>query len=334
MMEATSPEPPPDHDRRPVRIVVLDDHQAAAHRYLPVAELRRWCEPDLTVHTDVAGTEDELVTRLRDAEIVVAMRERSPLPARVLERLDTTRLIVTSGARNAAIDHHAAAARGIVVCGTRGKDAAPAELTWALLLALVRRLPAEDAGIRAGRWGVHVGHVLEGRRLGVLGYGDIGSRVARYGLAFGMEVLAHSRSLTREAALAGGASAVDAETLLRESDVVSLHLKLTKDTAGTIGRRELGLMQRSAVLINTGRGGLVDEPALVDALRDGTIAGAGLDVFAEEPLPAASPLRELDNVVMTPHIGYVTDDRYRSYFGQAVENIVAYLRGAPIRELV
>jgi phosphoglycerate dehydrogenase-like enzyme len=162
---------------------------------------------------------------------------------------------VTSGARNAAIDHHAAAARGIIVCGTRGKDAAPAELTWALLLALLRRLPAEDAAIRAGRWGVHVGRTLEGRRLGILGYGDIGARAARYGVAFGMEVLAHSRSLTREAALAGGVSAVDRETLLRESDVVTLHLKLTPETAGTIGRRELGLMQRSAVLINTARGG-------------------------------------------------------------------------------
>jgi phosphoglycerate dehydrogenase-like enzyme len=322
------------HDRRPVRIVVLDDHQAAADRYLPIHELQPWCEPDLTIHTDVAATEDELVARLRDAEVVIAMRERSPLPARILERLETTRLIVTSGARNAAIDHHAAAARGITVCGTRGKDAAPAELTWGLLLALVRRLPAEDAGIRAGRWGVHVGDTLEGRRLGILGYGDIGARVARYGLAFGMEVLASSRSLTTQAALGSGVNAVDPETLLRESDVVSLHLKLTPETAGTIGRRQLGLMQRSAVLVNTARGGLVDEPALIDALRGGSIAGAGLDVFAVEPLPADSPLRELDNVVMTPHVGYVTDDRYRSYFGQAVENVVAYLRGAPIRELV
>ena len=316
-----------------LHVVVLDDHQDVARRYLPMHEIRRWCDPRLTVHTDVADGPDALVDRLQDADVVIAMRERSPLPAPVIDRLDRTRLIVTSGARNAAIDHVAAAERGITVCGTRGKDAAPAELTWALLLAVMRRVPAEDAGVRAGRWGTHVGRRLEGRRLGILGFGDIGSRVARYGQAFGMEVLAHSRSLTRELAVASGVTAVDRETLLREVDVLSIHLRLTPETRGSIGRRELGLMQRSAVLVNTARGAIVDEEALADALQAGRLAGAGLDVFEVEPLPPPSPLRGRDDVVLTPHIGYVTDERYRDYFEQAAEIIVAHLQGAPIREM-
>lgn len=319
--------------RRPVRIVVLDDHQRAADRYLPLDGIRRWCDPEVIVHTDVAADQPALVERLRGAEVVVAMRERSPLPAEVISQLTATRLIVTSGARNAAIDHHAAATRGIAVCGTRGKDAAPAELAWALLLALVRRVPAEDAAVRAGRWGTHVGRTLEGSRLGVLGLGDIGTRVARYGQAFGMDVLASSRSLTRETALSLGVTAVDRETLLREVDVLSIHLKLTPETAGSVGRRELGLMKHSAILINTSRGAIVDESALVDALRSGTLAGAGLDVFETEPLPATSPLLALENVVLTPHIGYVTDGRYQAYFGQAAEIIVSYLLGEPVRQL-
>ncbi len=321
----------PAHRR--VRIVVLDDYQQAAHRLLPMDEIRQLCEPNLTIYTDAVDDPDGLVARLCDAEVVVAMRERSALPAAVINRLPATRLIVTSGARNAAIDCRAAAARGITVCGTRGRDAAPAELAWGLLLALLRRIPAEDAGIRAGRWGIHVGGTLEGMRLGVLGLGYLGSHVARYGLAFGMEVFAHSRSLTPATAAALGVTSVDRDTLLREVDVLSIHLSLTPETAGSIGRRELGLMKRSAVLINTARGALVDEVALIDALRAGELAGAGLDVFTVEPLAGNSPLREMDNVVLTPHIGYVADRRYRGYFEQAAENIVAYLRHAPIRQL-
>lgn len=319
--------------RRPVSIVVLDDHQRAARRYLPLDELAAVCDPQVTVHTDTAADVDELVARIGDAEVVVAMRERSRLGRDVLERLTGTRLIVTSGARNAAIDRAAATERGILVCGTRGKDAAPAELAWGLLLALVRRIPAEDQGIRSGRWGVHVGEALEGRRLGVVGMGDLGTRVARYGVAFGMEVLAHSRSLTREHAHALGCTAVDRETLLREADVVTLHLPGNAETRGYIGARELGLMRRSAVLVNTARGALVDEAALVEALRTGAIAGAALDVFDREPLPAGSPLLVLDNVVLSPHVGYVTDARYHDYFGQAAEIVAAYVRGRPIREL-
>lgn len=322
-----------ESERRRIRIAILDDQQRAAQRYFPLDELRTVCEPELTIYTDHARDEEELVRRAGQADVVVAMRERSTLSRAVIERLEATGLIITSGARNAAIDRDAAAERGIVVCGTSGGDSAPAELTWGLLLALVRRIPAEDVGVRAGRWGVHVGETLDGRTLGVVGFGTIGREVARYGRAFGMRVLASSRSLTAENAAVHGCEAVGLETVLRESDVVTLHLKLTSDTRGIIGRRELGLMQRSAYLVNTARGALVDEGALVEALQRGRLRGAALDVYATEPLPVDSPLVRLDNVVLTPHVGYVSHDRYASYFGQAAENIVAWLEGAPIREL-
>lgn len=320
-------------ESRTVRIAILDDYQHAAERFFPLPALEAVCRPELTVYTDHAADDDELVDRVGAADVVVAMRERSPLPREVIERLERTKLIVTSGARNASIDTSAAAERGIVVCGTRGKDSAPAELTWGLLLALLRRIPAEDAGVRQGRWGVHVGETLSGKVLGILGLGEIGRQVARYGSAFGMRVLAHSRSLTPELAAALGCERVDVETLLREADVVSLHLKLTSQTRGTIGRDELGFMKSSAYLVNTARGALVDEQALVHALTAGEIRGAALDVYEHEPLPPGSPLRELPNVVLTPHVGYVSEDRYASYFGQAAENIVHYLRGRPIRRL-
>lgn len=318
---------------RVVTIAILDDYQQAARRYLPLDELRRICSPQVRIYSDRAIDEDQLVQRAGAAEVVVVMRERSSFGRAVIERLDATRLIVTSGSHNAAIDLAAAAERGVTVCGTRGRDAAPAELTWGLLLALIRRIPVEHSGILSGSWGVHVGQTLEGKRLGVLGLGEVGARVAGYGRAFGMDVLAHSRSLTRAGGVALGCSAVDRETLLRESDVVSLHLKLTSETTRSIGRRELGLMKRSAVLVNTARGALVDEAELVSALRAGRIAGAALDVFEHEPLPADSPLLGLENVVLTPHIGYVTDGRYREYYGQAMEIVADYVGGRTSGEL-
>lgn len=318
---------------RPVRIVVLDDYQQAARDYFPLDELRTVCDPELIVHTDHAASEDELVARAGDGEVVVIMRERSEFPRRVIERLERTRMIVTSGQRNAAIDTVAARERGIVVTGTRGKDSAPAELTWALLMAAVRRVPAEDAGIRSGRWGVHVGDTLAGRTLGVIGLGPIGREIVRFGQAFRMRVFAHSRSLTSTQAALLGCEAGTLEMVLRESDVVSLHLRLVEETRHIIGWQELGLMKSSAYLVNTARGGLVDESALVRALQTGKIRGAALDVFEVEPLPADSPLRDLPNVVMTPHVGYVSRERYVTYFGQAVENIYHYVLGTPIRQL-
>ena len=316
-----------------VRIAILDDYQDAAARYFPTAALQQVCSPEIVIHRDRAASEDDLVDRAGSADVVVAMRERSPMPAEVIERLTKTRLIVTTGPRNAAIDAAAAAAKGITVCGTYGRSSTTAEHTWAILMALVRRIPAEDAGVRAGRWGVHVGDTLAGKTLGVLGMGTIGREIARYGRAFGMTVLGSSRSLTRELAAAYGCEPVDTDTLFGESDVVSVHLRLNDETRGCIGWRQFGLMKPTAYFVNTARGGLVDADALLAALREGKIAGAALDVHDREPLPADSPFLSLDNVVLTPHIGYVSDERYRGYFEQAAEDIVAYLRGRPIREI-
>lgn len=318
-------------DRRTLRVAVLDDYQDAAARFLPTAALAEACDLDLHIYTSRAADQEELIRRVGSAEVVVAMRERSALPAEVIAELAETRLIITSGARNRVIDHEAAADRGIAVCGTRGMDAAPAELTWGLLLALLRRIPQEERGLLAGRWGMHVGEVVEGKVLGILGFGTIGRDVARYGQAFGMRVIASSRSLTDELATALGCQAVTPERLLRNADVVSLHLPLTDATRGTIGREEFGLMKSSAYLVNTARGALVDEAALVQALSDGGIRGAALDVYETEPLPPESPLRRLDNVVLTPHVGYVTESRYEGYYGQAAEIIASYLQGHTIR---
>lgn len=318
---------------RTLRICVLDDYQQAAQRYLPLELLDGLCELELTVFPDAAADADELVARIDDAEVVIAMRERSLFSRDVLDRLDGTRLLVHSGARDAAVDTIAAREHGITVCGTRGKDAAPAELAWALLLAVVRRIPQEHQGIHDGRWGLHVGETLEGKRLGVLGLGDLGTRVARYGQAFGMEVLAHSPSLDVTRAALLNVEAMSLERLLRECDVLSIHVRLNAQTRGMIGERELGLMRRSAVLVNTARAELVDEAALLRALRAGDLAGAGLDVFGAEPLPVDSPWLGLENVVLTPHVGYVSDGRYRDYYGQAVEIIAAWLRGRVIREV-
>jgi phosphoglycerate dehydrogenase-like enzyme len=235
--------------------------------------------------------------------------------------------------RNAAIDLQAAVDRGVVVCGTGGLPYPTAELAWGLVLSLMRRIPREDRATREGRWQETVGLGLNGKTLGVLGLGTLGSRVARFGRAFEMEVLAWSQNLTAERAAELGAVRVEKDDLLAQSDVVSIHLVLSERTRGLIGARELGLMKRTAYLVNTSRGPIVDETALVRALREGTIAGAGLDVYDEEPLPLDHPLRGLPSTVITPHLGYVTEETYRIFYGQALEDILAFLRGEPVRVL-
>ena len=316
--------------QRTVRIAILDDYQGAAERYFPTELIEEVCRPEVTVYGDRAQTQDELVRRAGSHEVVVVMRERSPFPAEVIDALSATKLIVTTGARNAAIDVEAARRRGITVCGAGATDSATAELTWGLILALVRRIPAEDAGVRAGRWGVSVGDTLAGKTLGIVGLGNIGRQVARYAQAFDMDVVASGRSLTREMAALVGCEAASVETVFRQADVVSVHLRLTGETRASIGWREFGYMKRSAYFVNTARGALVDERALLEALTSGKIRGAALDVHDTEPLPSDSPFLGLDNVVLTPHIGYVSTDRYRSYYGQAAEAVAYYLRGAPI----
>ena len=313
------------------RIAVLDDYQDVARRMADWGKLPAGAE--LVVFRDHLADPDAVAARLADFDIVMAMRERTSFPRALLERLPRLRLLVTAGMRNAAIDLQAAADRGVLVCGTAGLPYPTAELAWGLILALFRRIPREDRATRDGGWQETVGLGLNGKTLGILGLGTLGSRVARFGRAFEMEVLAWSQNLTAERAAEVGAARVDRDELLARSDVVTIHLVLSDRTRGLIGARGLSRMKRTAYLVNTSRGPIVDEAALVRALREGTIAGAGLDVYDEEPLPADHPLRRTPNTVITPHLGYVTEETYRIFYGQALEDIVAYLRGEPIRVL-
>ena len=313
------------------RVALLDDYQGVA---LDLADWKRLPPGvEVTAFRDHLDHPDQVSARLAPFEVVVAMRERTPFPASLLAHLPALKLLVTTGMRNASVDVKAAAERGIVVCGTGGLPYPTAELAWGLVLALARRIPLEDRGVREGGWQRTVGVGLNGKTLGVLGLGTLGSRVARFGRAFEMEVLAWSQNLTTERAEEVGARRVEKDELLARADVVSIHLVLGDRTRGLIGTPELGLMKRTAFLVNTSRGPIVDETALVAALRTGALAGAGLDVFDQEPLPGDHPLRRLPNVVLTPHLGYVTEETYRIFYGQALEDVEAYLLEAPIRVL-
>jgi phosphoglycerate dehydrogenase-like enzyme len=310
------------------RIAVLDDYQQIAHRF---ADWSRVPDAEVVVFHDHVADEDALAARLKDFDIVVAMRERTPFPRSLLSRLPNLKLLVTSGARNKSIDRDAATEHGITVCGTANLATPAAELTWALILAVLRHVPQEDAGMRAGGWQHTVGTDLAGATLGVIGLGRLGERVAKVGLAFGMDVVAWSQNLTDERAAEVGIRRVGKEELLRTADVVTIHVVLSDRSRGLLGAAEFGLMKPSAVLVNTARGPIVDEAALIDAVRTRRIAGAGLDVFDVEPLPVDHPLRELRNVVLTPHIGYGTRGSYELYHGEAVEDVLAWLDGSPVR---
>jgi phosphoglycerate dehydrogenase-like enzyme len=312
---------------------VLDDYQGVALSmadWSPVTD-----RVEVTAFTEHQADSEQLIAALADVDIVVVMRERTPLPAPVFARLPRLRLVVTTGLRNSAIDLPAAAAHGVLVCGTASSPVPPTELTWALILGLARNLAAENAAFHVGgRWQSTIGIELAGRRLGLLGLGRIGGRVARIGSAFGMDVVAWSQHLTRERTDELGVTlAPSLAELLATSDVVSIHLALGERTRGLLGRDELALMRPSAFLVNTSRSAIVDGPALVDALVRSRIAGAGLDVFDREPLPADDVLRTLPTVLATPHLGYVAVDNYRTYFREAVEDIAAFLAGTPIRTL-
>lgn len=315
------------------RCAVLDDYQDIATSIADWTPLAGRVEV-VTFTEHVAG-EDELAALLAGFDIVVTLRERVPFPASLFARLPRLALLVASGMRNTVIDLAAAREHGVTVCGTESASAPPVELTWALILGLARGLVAENTALRTGGpWQSTVGADLAGRRLGVLGLGRLGGRVARIGAAFGMEVVAWSHHLTPErAAEAGAALAASKEDLLAGSDVVTVHLKLGERTRRLIGAAELALMKPTAFLVNISRAAIVDQEALAAALRAGRIAGAGIDVFDVEPLPADHPMRSLPRLLATPHLGYVTGDNYRTYYGQAVEDIVAFLAGAPIRRL-
>ena len=312
-------------------MAVLDDYASVARGLGPWERLEGRAEVEFLA--EHLADEEALAARLAGFDVVVAMRERTAFPRSLLARLPVLRLLVTTGMANAAIDLEAARDHGVLVSGTAGRSAPTAELTWALILGLVRRLREEDAAVRAGAWQQGVGGDLEGRRLGLLGLGRLGRRVAAIGRAFGMEVVAWSEHLRADDAAAVGVTRVERDELLRTSDVVSVHLRLSDRTRGLLGARELGLMRPAALLVNTSRGPIVDEAALLQALHDGAIAGAGLDVFDVEPLPAEHPLRTAPRVLLTPHLGYVTEATFRLYFEEAVQDIEAFLHGAPVRLL-
>jgi phosphoglycerate dehydrogenase-like enzyme len=286
---------------------------------------------DITVFRDHLSDQAALVERLKSFDVVCVMRERTPFSRSILEQLPNLKLLASTGVRNASIDLEAAHERGITVCGTGYTSNGAIELTWALILAIVRNVPAEIASVRAGQWQISVGGDLKGKTIGVVGLGDIGAKIAGIALAFGMNVLAWSQNMTRETAEQHGARLVGKEELFRDADIVTVHLKLSRRTEGIIGAPELNLMRPTAYLVNTSRGPLVDENALINALKNRTIAGAALDVYDVEPLAESHPLRSLDNVLATPHIGFVTEDTYRIFYRDTVENVTAWLSGNPVR---
>ena len=314
-----------------VDVAILDDYQDVALSsadWSPVTG-----RADVTVFTDHVADEAALVQRLAPFDVIVAMRERTAFPATVLDRLPRLRLLVTTGMANASIDLRAAARLGVTVCGTGGSRAATPELVWGLILALARHIPQEDAAVRSGGWQRTVGRELAGSTLGLLGLGRIGQRIARYARAFEMNCIAWSQNLTAERAEAAGARLVTKDQLFAEAGIVSVHLKLSERTVGLVGAAELALLGPDGLLVNTSRGPIVDEAALVEALRQGHISGAALDVFDTEPLPAGHPLRTMPNTVLTPHLGYVSREAYAVFYAEAVEDIASWLDGSPARLL-
>ncbi|WP_127360820.1 D-2-hydroxyacid dehydrogenase family protein [Actinacidiphila soli] len=316
-----------------LRCAVLDDFQGVAKTmadWSPVADA-----VEVVSFAEHFATEEALADALADFDIVVTLRERVAFPGSLIGRLPRLRLLIASGMRNTLIDFEAAREHGVTVCGTDSSLTPPMELTWALVLGLARGIVAEATALReGGPWQSTVGVDLEGRRLGVLGLGRIGRRVAEIGKAFGMEVVAWSQNLTKERADEVGVGlAASKEELLGSGDFVSIHLALSDRTRGLLGAAELALMKPTAYLINTSRAAIVDQDALIAALREGRIAGAGIDVFDVEPLPADHPMRGVPRLLGTPHLGYVSENNYRTYYGQAVEDIAAFLAGEPIRRL-
>jgi phosphoglycerate dehydrogenase-like enzyme len=316
-----------------MRVSILDDYQGVALKMADWSQLRdRGIE--IAVERFPFADEDDVVRSLSESEIVCAMRERTAFPKRVVDRLPKLKLLITTGMRNASFDMEALKARGVTVCGTGGPGGGnedTAELAWGLILSAMRRIAEDHQMMRQGGWQTRVGHRVAGKTLGVVGLGRLGSAVARVGIAFGMKAIAWSQNLTAERAAAQGVEYVEKDELFRRSDILSVHLVLSPRSRGIVGRREIGLMKPTAVLVNTSRGPIVDTEAVIDALKAGRLAYAGFDVYDQEPLPIDHPLRQAPNVVLTPHIGYVTDENYQSSYPQIVENITGFLDGKPVR---
>jgi len=314
------------------RCAILDDYQNV------VLKVTDWSKVsgdlDIKVFNQHLGSHENVIKALQGFDIVCAMRERTAFPRAVIEKLPDLKLLITTGLRNASIDVAAAKERGVVVCGTPSTGNPTSGIAIGLMLELTRRIGYENARMKAGvPWQTTIGMDLDGMTLGVLGLGKLGTRTAKIAQAFGMKVIAWSQNLTPEKCKEVGVDYVSKEDLFRHADFITIHVILSQRTRGLVGAKEIALMKPSAYLINTSRGPIIDEAAMLTALREIKIAGAGLDVFDVEPLPVDHPLRKMDNVVLTPHLGYVATQNYRAYFGGVVDDIRAFLDGKPVRVL-
>jgi D-3-phosphoglycerate dehydrogenase len=313
-----------------VRCAILDDYQNVVLKVADWSKIKG--DVELKVFNEHLGGPDHVIKALQGFQIVVAMRERTPFPKQVIDALPDLKLLITTGMRNASIDAEAAKARGITVCGTGSFGSPTSGIAIGLMLELTRHIGYENARMHSGdKWQVTIGPDLEGMTLGVLGLGKLGARTAQIAKAFGMKVIAWSQNLTPEKCQEGGVGYVEKDELFRQSDFITIHVVLSARSRGLVGAREIGLMKNSAFLINTSRGPIIDEAALIAALRERKIGGAGLDVFDVEPLPLDHPFRKMDNVVITPHLGYVSEQNYRGYFSGVVEDIRGFLDGKPVR---
>lgn len=314
-----------------MRVAILDDYQDVALTLADWRSLRPRAEVES--FRDHIEARDALLERLQPFACIVAMRERTPFPRALLERLPNLKLLITAGRYNKSIDVEAATTLNIQVCGTDMLPYPTAELAWGLILGLARQIPREDRNVREGKWQTTLGVGLKGKTLGVIGLGRLGTQVAAIGKAFGMEIVAWSQNLTAERAAAAGATLVDKAALFAQADIVTVHLQLSDRTRGLVGAADFARMKPTAFFINTSRGPIADERALAETLAQRRMAGAAIDVFDVEPLPSDHPFRGLDNVVVTPHLGYVTEENYRLIYPQALEAVRAFLGGQVVRGL-
>lgn len=315
-----------------VRCAILDDYQNVVLKVADWSKVKG--DLDIKVFHEHLGGPDKVIKALQGFPIVIAMRERTGFPKEVIEALPDLKLLITTGMRNASIDTEAAKARGVTVCGTGSFGSPTSGIAIGLMLELTRHIGYENARLHAGdKWQVTIGPDLEGMTLGVLGLGKLGARTAHIAKAFGMKVIAWSQNLTPEKCQEAGVGYVGRDELFRQSDFISIHIVLSARSRGLVGAREIGLMKPTAFLINTSRGPIIDEAALIAALRDKKIGGAGLDVFDVEPLPLDHPFRKMTNVVITPHLGYVSEQNYHGYFTGVVEDIRGFLDGKPVRAM-
>lgn len=312
----------------PMKIAILDDYQNVAQQYADWDRLKSGHQ--VSFFSDHISNADELIQRLEPFDIIMGMRERTPFPEYVLSNLPNLKLLITSGARNASFDVASATNLGITVCGTGGSGEGPTELTWGLIINLLRNITEEYALTKQGSWGTSMGTGLKGKTIGLLGLGHIGSLVSKIAVAFDMKVIAWSQNMTDDQASQNGASLVSKDELFSLADIISIHVRLSDRTRDLVTHKELSLMKSTSYIVNISRGPIINEPDLIEALASKSIAGAGLDTFDVEPLPESHPFLKLDNVLVTPHIGYVTHDAYAAYYGGTLNDIEAFIEGNPI----